>query len=208
MTGPISGLPKSGRYIFLGKRQSLADLLAGKIEIDMVLENHRNHGQAEAGERADFFDALHAVHGGFDRKGNVPFDFHRSHRRCAGNDLHLNAGNIGHRIDGELAHGKNAGGDDETRKNQDQKSKFERKLSNRSSIFHRSVSVPFEALFEKFRFKRESARDDHLLAFFQSYFDLNAATEVSAEIELSFRERPVLLLHEYRGLTFYLLDSR
>ncbi len=117
LTGPISGCAKTCGYIFLGKRQPLADLLAGKVDIDTVFENHCNHGQAEAGERADFFDVLNAVHGGLDRKGNVTFDFHRSHRRGAGNHLHLNAGNIGHRIDGKLAHGKNAGGDDETRKN-------------------------------------------------------------------------------------------
>ncbi len=58
------------------------------------------------------------------------------------------------------------------------------KLSNRSSMFHRSVSVLFEAFFEKLRFKRESARDDHSLAFFQSRLDLNAVTELSAKLQL------------------------
>ena len=116
--------------------QPLEDELAGKIDIDAVLENDRDHGQARFRDRPDLGEPGQAAHGDFDGKGDEPLDLGRRHARGGGQDFDLNVGNIGKGVDRDAQDGPNAQGDEEENAEDDEKPLAERALNETFNHAH------------------------------------------------------------------------
>ena len=78
--------------------QPLTDELPRAINIRAIFENERDLGEAKTRERAHFVHAVNTRQFCFERKGDQFFRFFRRERGNLRVDLHLNIGDVRHRI--------------------------------------------------------------------------------------------------------------
>ena len=96
--------------------QALVDELAREVDVGAVLEDDRHLGEPVARERARVLEARQPAHRGLDRERDALLDFERRVARRRGVDLHLDVGDVGHRVDrqareiqcAESGHGEDA----------------------------------------------------------------------------------------------------
>ncbi len=81
--------------------QSLIDQIAGEVDIRAFFEHHRHLGQAVAGQGPGIGQVGQAVQSRFHREGDALLCLQRRIARCLGVDLHLDIGDIRHRVDGQ-----------------------------------------------------------------------------------------------------------
>ena len=107
------------RQLVLGLLDALVDELAGEVDVGAVLEHHGHLAEAVTRQRARVVELRQAAHRRFHRKGDALLDFQRRVARRDGVDLHLDVGDVGHRVDRQArevpgAQGRHRdGGDDD-----------------------------------------------------------------------------------------------
>jgi hypothetical protein len=87
---------------FLGLLDPLVHQLAGEVDVRAVLEDHCHLGQAVPGQRARLLEPRQAGHHGLDGVGNPLLGLQRRIPGRRGIDLHLDVGDVRHRVDGKL----------------------------------------------------------------------------------------------------------
>ncbi len=95
---PHRGLD-AGRQLVLRLLDALVHELAGEVDVGAVLEHDGDLAEAVARQRARVFELRQAAHRRFQREGDALLDLERRVARRHGVDLHLDVGDVGHRID-------------------------------------------------------------------------------------------------------------
>ena len=98
--------------------QAFHHLLPGEINVGVVVEDDRDLGEAELGERPDFHKPPQATDGLFHWESDLLFDLDRRQRRRDGVDLDLYRRGIRKSVDGQLRQGEGTR-DSQTRGNGD-----------------------------------------------------------------------------------------
>ena len=96
--GPSSG-SLLGRQLALRLLQAFRDLLPGEVDVGAVLEHDRHLRQAVARDRARVVEPGQAGQRGLDREGDALLGLERRVARRLGVDLHLDVGDVRHRVD-------------------------------------------------------------------------------------------------------------
>ena len=86
---------RARRQQFLDFEHPFKHHLPRQIDIDVVLKNDRNHGQADLGERPDIGQAGRPHQLEFNGKGDEPFDLFRRKSLHLGDNLHQHVGHVG-----------------------------------------------------------------------------------------------------------------
>jgi hypothetical protein len=89
----------AGREVLPGLAQPLGDLLAGEVDVDIVLEDRRHLREAVARQRSRGLQAGNARQRALDREGHLLLDLDRREPGCDGVDLDLVVGDVRHRVD-------------------------------------------------------------------------------------------------------------
>ena len=94
----------SRRQVLFRLHQTFIDLLAGKIDVDLIVEDGGYLREAVARKRSRVFKPGDAGERGLERKGDLLFDVIGRERGGDRIDLHLNIGDVGHGVDRQLGH--------------------------------------------------------------------------------------------------------
>lgn len=87
---------------------ALVDPVASDLRVDVVLEDHGDRRDAVARERAQLLHLGDAAQGHLHRGAHQPLDVQRPERGGRGEHLHLDVGEVGHRVDGQRHEGPHA----------------------------------------------------------------------------------------------------
>ena len=109
--GHLGGTEFAGNGVF-GLTQVLADELAGKVDVHVFREDHGHYREAEEGDGADLDDVLQVLQGQLDGRGDEALHLLGGQGGRGGDDLYLIVGDVGYGIDGKLAQGIDAPGNE------------------------------------------------------------------------------------------------
>jgi len=123
-----------------GFDEPLEDELAGEVDIDAVLEDDGDDGEAGLGNRTNLIQAREPAHGRFDREGDEPLDFRRRHAGSRGQDFDLDVGDVGEGVDGDPKDRPDPQHDEEEDSDKDEDAPAERSFDQ--AVNHAHVRPP------------------------------------------------------------------
>ena len=92
--------------------QVFADELATEVDVGVLFEDDRYHGESEAADGADFHQVLEILQRQLDGGGDELLHLLGGQRGGGRDDLHLVVGDVGDGVDGDLPQGKQAPDDE------------------------------------------------------------------------------------------------
>ena len=102
----------AGRQLLARLLKPLEYQLPREVDVDVVLEHDRDDRKPKLRERADLRQARQAPHAHFDGIGHQLLDLDGCHPRRLGQDLDLNVGYVGERIDRQIVNRPHAESDE------------------------------------------------------------------------------------------------
>lgn len=100
--------------------EALGDELPRAEEIRSFLEDDRHRREPEARDAADLLDAGESAHRRLDGERNGALDVDRTERRHVRQHLHLDVGDVGDGVDGQLLCAAHAHGRDDDDEGEDE----------------------------------------------------------------------------------------